>query len=54
VLEEPLICLGDCGAVPGGEQIHGRIVHRRLRSIYPDVVGRLIAAAERTTLPAQA
>jgi uncharacterized protein YndB with AHSA1/START domain len=24
----------------------GRIVHRRLRVIYPDVVGRLIAAAE--------
>ena len=32
----------------------GRIVHRRLRSIYPDVVGRLIAAAEHTVQPAQA
>ena len=32
----------------------GRIVHRRLRTIYPDVVGRLIAAAERNALPAQA
>lgn len=31
----------------------GRIVHRRLRSIYPDVVGRLIAAAERRVQPAQ-
>jgi len=27
--------------------IPGRIVHRRLRSIYPDVVHRLIAAADR-------
>jgi hypothetical protein len=25
----------------------GRIVHRRLRSVYPDVVARLIAAADR-------
>jgi uncharacterized protein YndB with AHSA1/START domain len=25
----------------------GRIVHRRLRSIYPDVVARLVAAADR-------
>jgi hypothetical protein len=25
----------------------GRMVHRRLRSIYPDVVARLIAAADR-------
>ena len=32
----------------------GRIVHLRLRTIYPDVVGRLIAAAERNALPAQA
>jgi hypothetical protein len=32
----------------------GRIVHRRLRTIYPDVVSRLIAAAERSGLPAQA
>jgi hypothetical protein len=52
--------------IPQGEGTHirwaaswdrtfpGRIVHRRLRSIYPDVVGRLIAAAERSTLPAQA
>lgn len=32
----------------------GRIVHRRLRTIYPGVVGRLIAAAERNNLPAQA
>jgi len=32
----------------------GRIVHRRLRAIYPDVVGRLIAAAERSALPAEA
>jgi uncharacterized protein YndB with AHSA1/START domain len=31
----------------------GRIVHSRLRTIYPDAVGRLIAAAERSTLPAQ-
>jgi hypothetical protein len=31
----------------------GRIVHRRLRSIYPDVVGRLIAAAERKAPAAQ-
>jgi uncharacterized protein YndB with AHSA1/START domain len=32
----------------------GRIVHRTLRTLYPDVVGRLIAAAERSGLPAQA
>jgi uncharacterized protein YndB with AHSA1/START domain len=32
----------------------GRIVHRRLRTIYPDVVARLIAAAERSGLPARA
>ncbi len=50
---------------PGGEGTHirwaaswdrtlpGRIVHRRLRSIYPDVVSHLIAAAERGVLPAQ-
>ena len=31
----------------------GRVVHRSLRTIYPDVVGRLIAAAERNALPAQ-
>ena len=31
----------------------GRIVHSRLRTIYPDVVGRLIAAAERVARPAQ-
>jgi Polyketide cyclase / dehydrase and lipid transport len=31
----------------------GRIVHRRLRAIYPDVVSRLIAAAERRVQPAQ-
>jgi hypothetical protein len=31
----------------------GRIVDRRLRSIYPDIVGRLIAAADRTITPAQ-
>jgi len=31
----------------------GRIAHRRLRSIYPDVVRRLIAAAERSVLPTQ-
>ena len=30
----------------------GRIVQTRLRAIYPDVVRRLIAAAERSTLPA--
>jgi uncharacterized protein YndB with AHSA1/START domain len=30
----------------------GRIVHSRLRAIYPDVVRRLIAAAEHSTLPA--
>ncbi len=33
--------------------VPGRIVHRRLRSIYPDVVSHLIAAAERGALPAQ-
>jgi uncharacterized protein YndB with AHSA1/START domain len=32
----------------------GRMVHRRLGSIYPEVVGRLIAAAEHRVLPAQA
>jgi hypothetical protein len=32
----------------------GRIVHRRLRAIYPDVVGRLLAAAERSAVQAQA
>jgi hypothetical protein len=32
----------------------GRIVHWRLRAIYPDVVSRLIAAAERRVQPAQA
>jgi uncharacterized protein YndB with AHSA1/START domain len=32
----------------------GRIVHRRLRSIYPDIVARVIAAADRTVRPAQA
>ena len=31
----------------------GRIVHRKLRTIYPDVVGRLIAAAEHRVQPAQ-
>jgi uncharacterized protein YndB with AHSA1/START domain len=31
----------------------GRVVHGRLRTIYPDVVGRLIAAAERSAQPAQ-
>jgi uncharacterized protein YndB with AHSA1/START domain len=31
----------------------GRVVHSRLRAIYPDVVSRLIAAAERSALPAQ-
>jgi uncharacterized protein YndB with AHSA1/START domain len=31
----------------------GRIAHRSLRTIYPDVVGRLIAAAEHSALPAQ-
>jgi uncharacterized protein YndB with AHSA1/START domain len=31
----------------------GRVVHRSLRTIYPDVVGRLVAAAERNALPAQ-
>jgi uncharacterized protein YndB with AHSA1/START domain len=31
----------------------GRIVHRSLRTLYPDIVGRLIAAAERNALPAQ-
>ena len=30
----------------------GRVVHSRLRTIYPDVVGPLIAAAERSALPA--
>jgi uncharacterized protein YndB with AHSA1/START domain len=50
---------------PEGERTHirwtaswdrtlpGRVVHRSLRTIYPDVVGRLIAAAERNALPAQ-
>jgi hypothetical protein len=28
-------------------------VHRTLRTLYPDIVGRLIAAAERNTLSAQ-
>jgi len=32
----------------------GRIVHRKLRSIYPDVVSRLIAAAERNAARASA
>jgi uncharacterized protein YndB with AHSA1/START domain len=32
----------------------GRIVYRRLRSIYPDIVARVVAAADRTVLPAQA
>ena len=32
----------------------GRIVHRRLRTFYPDAVSRLIAAAARSALPAQA
>ena len=31
----------------------GRVVHRSLRTIYPDVMTRLIAAAERSALPAQ-
>jgi len=31
----------------------GRVVHRTLRGLYPDIVGRLIAAAERNTLSAQ-
>lgn len=31
----------------------GRMVHSRLRTIYPDVVARLAAAAERSTLPSQ-
>ena len=31
----------------------GRVVHSRLRAIYPDAVSRLIAAAERSALPAQ-
>jgi uncharacterized protein YndB with AHSA1/START domain len=33
--------------------IPGRVVHRRLRSLYPEIVGRLIAAAERRALSAQ-
>jgi uncharacterized protein YndB with AHSA1/START domain len=33
--------------------LSGRIVHRKLRSIYPDVVSRLIAAAERGAVHAQ-
>jgi len=32
----------------------GRIVHRKLRSLYPDVVSRLIAAAERSAARAEA
>ena len=32
----------------------GRIVHSRLRAIYPGVVGRLIAAAEHSARPSQA
>ena len=31
----------------------GWIVHRRLRSLYPDIVRDLIAAADRTLRPAQ-
>jgi hypothetical protein len=31
----------------------GRIVHRKFRTIYPDVVGRLIAAAEHRVQSAQ-
>ena len=31
----------------------GRVVHRTLRGLYPDIVGRLIAAAERNALSAQ-
>jgi uncharacterized protein YndB with AHSA1/START domain len=31
----------------------GRVVHRTLRTPYPDIVGRLVAAAERNALPAQ-
>ena len=31
----------------------GRAVHRTLRTLYPDIVGRLVAAAERNALPAQ-
>jgi uncharacterized protein YndB with AHSA1/START domain len=31
----------------------GRIVHRRLRSLYPEIVRDLIAAADRTLLPTQ-
>ena len=31
----------------------GRVVHRTLRTLYPDIVGRLVAAAERNALPAQ-
>ena len=31
----------------------GRIVHRRLRSVYPEVVSRLISAAERRVQPTQ-
>ena len=34
--------------------IPGRFVRRRLRAIYPDVVGRLIAAAEHNVRPAKA
>jgi len=33
--------------------LHGRIVHRRLRRLYPDVVRRLIAAAEHTVQAAK-
>jgi uncharacterized protein YndB with AHSA1/START domain len=36
------------------QTLPGRIVHSRLRAIYPDVVGRLIAAAETSARPAQA
>ena len=57
--------LAEVTLTPAGEGTHirwtaswdrtlpGRIVHSRLRTIYPDVVGRLIAAAERSALPAQ-
>ena len=31
----------------------GRIVHRKLRTMYPDIVGRLIAAAEHGVQPVQ-
>ena len=57
--------LAEVTLTPAGEGTHirwtaswdrtlsGRVVHRTLRTLYPDVVVRLVAAAERNALPAQ-